>query len=258
MSLPLFFSPGYVSGQQEVVLDEDNSRHIVQVLRMKPGESLRLTDGKGTLLTAEILDDHKKKCRVAIRSTITVPAPVKKVAIGISPLKNASRFEWFIEKATEIGVSGVIPLLCERTERATSRMDRLQQIAVSAMLQSQQSWLPWLPDPMPVSELMRNSGTGSAGLPVFQEKYIAHCLESPRPTASLAAMAHPTVAASPDGSSSGAEASSTLILIGPEGDFSRDEVDMALTAGFIPVTLGSNRLRTETAGVAAAVLLCVG
>lgn len=216
-------------------MDEESSRHVVQVLRMKPGESLRLTDGKGALLTAEIIDDHKKKCRVTIRSATIEPSPEKRVTIAISPLKNASRFEWFVEKATEIGVSAIIPLLCERTERPSIRHDRLLQIAVSAMLQSQQAWLPELSEPTSLSDLL-----GSTSI---SPRYIAHCLEAPRPTAGLAEVS---------------SALSSLILIGPEGDFSVKEVENALAAGFVPVTLGSKRLRTETAGVVAATLLCIG
>jgi 16S rRNA (uracil1498-N3)-methyltransferase len=237
MALPFFYIEVYDPATPDLILDEDNSRHIVQVLRMKPGESLQLTDGKGALLTAAIIDDHKKKCRVAIRSAVSLPPPEKKVTIAISPLKNTSRFEWFLEKATEIGVSTIVPLFCERTERTSIRLDRLQQIAVSAMLQSQQGWLPQLTDPTTLAELIR-SGSG-------QTRYIAHCLESPRPTTSLGALTHQTTP-------------SSLILIGPEGDFSPNEVELALAQGFIPVTLGPHRLRTETAGVVAATLLCIG
>jgi 16S rRNA (uracil1498-N3)-methyltransferase len=127
-------------------------------------------------------------------------------------------------------------------------MDRLRQIAVSAMLQSQQSWLPLLSDPTPLFDLIR-SGAG-------QTRYIAHCLENPRPTESLAILARQTAPSSP--SPQAPEAPSSLILIGPEGDFSPNEVEMALAKDFIPVTLGPNRLRTETAGVVAAALLCIG
>jgi 16S rRNA (uracil1498-N3)-methyltransferase len=235
MSLPFFYIDSYRSDQQEIMLDEDNSRHIVQVLRMRAGEFLRLTDGKGALLTAEIIDDHKKKCRVAIRTSSRQAPPERRVTVAISPLKNASRFEWFIEKATEIGVSTVIPLLCERTERTSIRTGRLQQIAVSALLQSQQVWLPELAGPAVFDDLVRSSSDAV--------RYIAHCLEAPRPTADLAAVRAEAV---------------SLILIGPEGDFSAKEVEDALGAGFIPVTLGPNRLRTETAGLVAATLLCIG
>jgi 16S rRNA (uracil1498-N3)-methyltransferase len=260
MTLPYFYIEAYDPAAPELTLDEDNSRHIVQVLRMRPGESLQLTDGKGTLLTAILVDDHKKKCRVAIRSAVSQPPPEKKLTIAISPLKNVSRFEWFLEKAVEIGVSAVIPLLCERSERTSLRLDRLRQIAISAMLQSQQSRLTQVSDPIPLFGLMRTD----AG----QTRYIAHCLENPRPTESLAflgrqaATALPTRQAAPAlptrQSTQAPEGSFSLILIGPEGDFSPNEVEMALAQGFIPVTLGPHRLRTETAGVVAAALLCIG
>lgn len=233
--LPFFYLSAYEPGAAELTLDEDNSRHIVQVLRMQPGERLQLTDGKGALLTAVITDDHKKKCRVRIESAETQPPPKKNVTIAISLLKNASRFEWFLEKATEIGVSRIIPLLCERTEKQHARPDRLRNILVSAMLQSQQTWLPELPDPLPLASVLES--------PASDQRLIAHCLEHPRPTQSLA---------------STTSASSALILIGPEGDFSPKEIESALNKGFVPVTLGDNRLRTETAGVVAATLLCIG
>ena len=235
MSLPLFYITDYSTGQHEILLDEDNSRHIVQVLRMKPGESLQLTDGKGALLTTSILDDHKKKCRVKVDSAAVLLPREKKVIIAISPLKNASRFEWFLEKATEIGVSIIIPLLSERTERPSIRPHRLQQIAVSALLQSQQVWLPELAPPTAIGDLT----VSSSSIPT---RYIAHCLEDPHPATSLAGVQ---------------SATSSLILIGPEGDFTIKEIENALANGFLPVTLGPNRLRTETAGIVAATLLCI-
>jgi 16S rRNA (uracil1498-N3)-methyltransferase len=238
MALPFFYIPSYDPGNTEITLDEDNSRHIVQVLRMRPGAALQLTDGKGTLLTAAILDDHKKKCRVEIRATNSQPPRERPVSLAISLLKNASRFEWFLEKATEIGVSEIIPLLCEHTERQQARQDRLQNILVSAMLQSQQPWLPVLHPPTPIDQLIAGAR--------HDQRFIAHCLEAPRPTSSL-----------PDALRQTRPASSQLILIGPEGDFSPKEVGSALEGQFIPVTLGNNRLRTETAGVVAATLLCI-
>lgn len=259
MSLPSFYISSYHPGQHEVVLDEDNSRHIVQVLRIRPGESLQLTDGKGALLTAEIIDDHKKKCRVAIRSVLSIPPPATRVTIAISPLKNVSRLEWFLEKATEIGVGVIIPLLCERTERPSIRHDRLQQILVSAMLQSQRAWMPDLQPATSFPEVIRQTSG--------QTRYIAHCLEKPRPTEDLAVITRQTRTTlpitrqtptnPPVQQETPAPAGSSLILIGPEGDFSAKEVENALTAGCIPVTLGPSRLRTETAGVVAAVLLCL-
>lgn len=236
--LPYFYhsSAGVVS--DELTLDEDNSRHIIQVLRMGPGEKLRLTDGKGALLTAAIIDGHKKKCRIRIESAEQTPPRERTVTIAISPLKNASRLEWFLEKATEIGVSTIIPLLSERTERQHTRPDRWQNILVSALLQSRQTWLPHVPEPMPFAGLIASA--------TADHRLVAHCLEAPRPTGSLAALVRTQ------------QPASSLILIGPEGDFTQKEVEGALAGGFIPVTLGENRLRTETAGVVAATLLCIG
>jgi 16S rRNA (uracil1498-N3)-methyltransferase len=241
--LPYFFHSSAGAAGDELVLDEDNSRHIVQVLRMKPGEGLRLTDGKGALLTATIMDDHKKKCRVRIEFVAHEAPSEREIAIAISPLKNASRFEWFLEKAAEIGVRVIVPLLAERTERQHHRPDRWKNILISALLQSQQSWMTELAPSMSFAELMTGIKSKNARA---DRRLIAHCLEAPRPTESLAGLVHTQ------------PARSTLILIGPEGDFSQKEVELALAEEFIPVTLGENRLRTETAGVVAASLLCIG
>jgi 16S rRNA (uracil1498-N3)-methyltransferase len=233
MALPFFYLSAYHPGDVEITLDEDNSRHVVQVLRMQKGQQLQLTDGRGWLLTAAVLDDHKKKCVVRVDASAFQPARARKVTVAMSLLKNASRFEWFLEKATEIGVTGIIPLLCERTEKQHFRQDRMQNILVSAMLQSQQTWLPALRTPVPVTQVIRE-GFGEEG-------FIAHCVETER--SSLAAGV--------------SAAASQLILIGPEGDFTRNEIEMALGSGFLPVTLGETRLRTETAGVVAATLMCI-
>ncbi|HET6254253.1 MAG TPA: RsmE family RNA methyltransferase [Puia sp.] len=232
MSLPYFYIPSFNKDQPEIGLDESSSRHIVQVLRMGPGEELQLTDGKGTLITAAIADANRKNCRVTIRAAMVLPPPERRVTVAISPLKNASRFEWFLEKATEIGVSGIIPLLCDRTERQHLRPDRLFNILVSALLQSRQAWLPVLRPATAFGETLDDPG--------FERRLIAWLGEAGNTE-------YPT----PD-------IRSTLILIGPEGDFTAGEAAIALNSGYIPVTLGKNRLRTETAGVVAATLLCIG
>src|SRR4051794_22356249 len=123
MDLPIFFIEAFPS-QHIFTLDEETSKHIVQVLRMKPSEGLQLTDGAGNLWTGEILDDHKKKCTVKIISSEAAPKKTQEISIGISLLKNASRFEWFLEKVTEIGVTEIIPLICERTEKQHFRFER--------------------------------------------------------------------------------------------------------------------------------------
>lgn len=229
------------SGLPEIILDEDNSRHIVQVLRMKVGEQLQLTDGRGSLLTTMITDDHKKKCRVKTIAATFQPARERIFTLAVSLLKNASRFEWLLEKATEIGVGEIFPLIGERTEKQHFRQDRMQNILVSAMLQSQQTWLPVLHPPTPFPELIQQAG--------HDQRFIAHCLEEGR----IALPAALKDASLPAHSSPFTQ----IMLIGPEGDFSKKEIDLALAHHFIPVTLGETRLRTETAGIVAASLLCI-
>jgi 16S rRNA (uracil1498-N3)-methyltransferase len=237
MQLPFFYIKEYDPSQKEITLEEDTSRHIVQVLRMKPGDKINLTDGQGNLLTASIADDHKKHCRVNIEATLYQQPATQKTAIAISLVKNSGRFEWFLEKATEIGIREIIPLICERTEKQKFRHDRMQGICTNAMLQSQQCWLPVLHEPIAYELLFRQEEI--AGI---AQKFIAHCIEDEKHA--LASMINKTN-------------SSCIILIGPEGDFSKKEIDLAVQQHFIPVSLGETRLRTETAGVAAAVLLAL-
>lgn len=238
MSLSYFYIEQADPSADEIKLDEDTSYHIVQVLRMKPGELLQLTDGKGNLLTGSIIDYHKKQCRIRIGEKRYLVAGTRKVGIAISLIKNASRFEWFLEKATEIGVSEIIPLLCERTVREKFRFDRMKGICISAMLQSQQTWLPLLHEPVSFDQLFRQEEIGS-----YQQKFIAHCGDGDKQ--SLAVL--------PDRSPV-----SEIILVGPEGDFSPKEIELAAQMNFTAVTLGETRLRTETAGVVAATLLKLG
>ena len=238
MALPFFYTGDYDGSSDGIVLGEDTSRHMVQVLRMKRGEKLNLTDGKGNLLTCVINEDHKKHCTVSVESKIQNPKSKKNVAIGISLLKNANRFEWFLEKATELGVDEIIPLVCERTEKEKFRHDRLLTILVSAMIQSQQCWLPVLHEPIAYELLFRQEEVVN-----ISQKLIAHCAEEEK--ANLADLVNETHL-------------SQILLIGPEGDFTREEIELALRHHFIPVALGQTRLRAETAGVVAAVILKIG
>jgi 16S rRNA (uracil1498-N3)-methyltransferase len=235
MSLPIFYIESAAAIQEIMTLPEEASKHIVQVLRMQVGEQVLLTEGMGNLLTAEIVEDHKKRCIVRITAVKNTPPAARHITVAISLLKNASRFEWFLEKATEIGVQSIIPLLCERTEREYFRYDRMKGILTSAMLQSQQSWLPVLHQPIGYEQLFRQEDI--AGI---SQKFIAHCIEEER------SELHKQVNAS---------LPSQIILIGPEGDFTPPEIALALEYQFVPVTLGDNRLRTETAGIVAATLL---
>lgn len=231
MTLPLF----YVSEIEPVVtLDEPTSKHIIGVLRMKPGDELMLTNGKGSKATGTITDGNRKRCTVQVLHSEKEETQPPQIAVAVSVIKNASRFEWLLEKATEIGVNKIIPLVCERTERQTFRFDRMHGILVSAMLQSQQSWLPVLHGPTPFEKLISEA--------TQQARFIAHCLPEEKSQLSEA-------------NSRFTVDDSRLILIGPEGDFTEKEIVLALQNNFTPVALGHTRLRTETAGMVAAALL---
>jgi 16S rRNA (uracil1498-N3)-methyltransferase len=235
MALPFFYKEYITPSSKEIILDEPTSKHIVQVLRMQNGEQLQLTNGKGIVFTTEIIDNNRKKCRLTILKTSNIQLPTSNITIAISPIKNTTRFEWFLEKATEIGINEIIPLICERTEKTSFKVERMNNILISAMLQSQQCWLPHLHEPIRFDDLV---------IWRFEncEKYIAHC-ENEENKKSL----HRQITKSPN----------QFICIGPEGDFTKAEIELALTNNFIPVSLGKTRLRTETAGIVAATLLCV-
>ena len=232
MAFPFFYFTG-ATGDTNLILDEETSKHVIQVLRMKEGESLNLTDGKGLLLTTQITDGNRKRCGVVVRERVSVPVAEKKAVIAISLLKNSKRFEWFLEKATELGIYRIIPLLCQRTEKEKFREERLQQILVSAMLQSQQAWLPLMGEPVPYAQIFEDPMVKN-----IPDKFIAHCEDTERKSLKDAAMQ-----------------GDKIILIGPEGDFSHEEIDLALRHNFKPVILGPTRLRTETAGLYAAVIM---
>ena len=238
MALPFFFTEVVSSINNIIVLTEENSRHIVQVLRMAEGRQINITDGLGTICTAEIVEANKKKCTVKTLDTLKQIAPAKKVCIAISPVKNSSRFEWFLEKATEIGVTEIVPLICERTEKQYLKHDRLRGILISAMLQSQQAWLPVLCEPVKFEKFVEENKSNN--------KFIAHCDEQNK-------ISFKEIT----GQLSNQLINQSTILIGPEGDFTKDEIDFALQSNFTPVALGNTRLRTETAAVVAATLLCV-
>jgi 16S rRNA (uracil1498-N3)-methyltransferase len=238
MPLPYFFVEQLVPPGQSLVLNEEQSKHIVQVLRIQKQEEILLTDGKGIKAQTIVTDDHRKRCEVKIISVEKEEEQISKVSIGISLIKNAARFEWFLEKATEIGVHEIIPLICERTEKEKFRLERMQNILISAMLQSQQCWLPVLHSPTLFEKVIENNKDG--------EKFIAHCLHAQKQQLSF--LVH---------HSSFTIYHSSLILIGPEGDFTEKEIQFALDKNFKPVALGNTRLRTETAGLVAAAILCM-
>ncbi|RFM26712.1 RsmE family RNA methyltransferase [Deminuibacter soli] len=231
MSLAYFYEPDITPTSTLHVLSEESSKHAIQVLRMRAGTALQLTDGKGHLYTAGIQEVSKKSCTVKITGLQQQPRAVnRKVRMAVSLLKNAGRYEWFLEKATEMGVQQIIPLLSERTERQHFRFDRMQSILVSAMLQSQQAWLPEMPEPLSFEKVLAIQAT---------QKLVAHCEMDGHKQPLNKITLHDDV----------------LLLIGPEGDFSTNEITQALQQSFAPVSLGNTRLRTETAAVVAAALL---
>jgi 16S rRNA (uracil1498-N3)-methyltransferase len=230
MSAPFFYEPDLNTNSSHFTLSEETSKHCIQVLRMKNGEALQLTNGQGLLCTATIGSEDKKKAVAIITKTEQTAAPAKQICIAISLLKNTSRFEWFLEKATEIGITHIQPLLCTRTEHTRFKTERMQGILAAAMLQSQQTWLPVLGEPIALEKYTADS--------TWQQKLIAHCEENTKQFISELPVS-----------------SSTEILIGPEGDFTPAEIESAVQKGYLPVSLGETRLRTETAGIVATTLL---
>lgn len=229
MSHSLFFTDTYASSGQEIILTEEDSRHLVQVLRKPAGERIWLTDGAGRLMEAEISEAHKKRCVVTVISLDSAPRDPIALTIAISLIKNTGRFEWFLEKAAELGTAEIIPMICERTEKQQMRHDRLVSICRSAMLQSGQRWLPKIHPVTRCTDLIEKEYPG--------RRFIAHCYPAEKVSLQERFLAAP---------------GSCIVLIGPEGDFSPAELAAASKHNYEAVSLGSTRLRTETAGIYAA------
>lgn len=222
----IFYTPE-LSGNT-YTLDETESKHCIRVLRLEKGDEITLVDGRGGLFTAEIEDPNPKRCVVkVIQEQLDFGKRIFHVHVAIAPTKNIERIEWFLEKATEIGIDRVTPLLCRYSERKEIKNERLEKVMVSAMKQSLKAYLPQLDELTKFNEFIR--------LPFSGQKFIAHCEEQHRE------LLKNTIK----------HGENYLILIGPEGDFSAEEIRMAIDAGFVPVSLGDSRLRTETAGVVA-------
>ncbi|MEL6831791.1 MAG: RsmE family RNA methyltransferase [Bacteroidota bacterium] len=225
--MQLFFVPDLKEGLFELPAEE--ARHAVQVLRKRSGEMLDIVDGKGGWYQAEIVETSKRSCTVNAKCTRREDQRAAyKLTLAVSPTKSNDRFEWFLEKATEIGVDQIIPLQCKRTERPKIRLDRYEKVLVSAMKQSLQAWKPTLLPFTPVKDVLSTITTETSA-------YIGWCDDS---------INSPLT----DNFHSSAD---VLVLIGPEGDFTVEEVEAARNAGCLPVILGPNRLRTETAAVVA-------
>ncbi|HCY41643.1 MAG TPA: 16S rRNA (uracil(1498)-N(3))-methyltransferase [Prolixibacteraceae bacterium] len=222
----IFYTPE-LSGNT-YILNESESKHCVRVLRLEQGDEITLVDGRGGFFTAEISDPNPKRCAVnVIKAELNFGFRNFQVHLAIAPTKNIERIEWFLEKATEIGVNRITPLLCRHSERKEIKHERLEKVMVSAMKQSLKAYLPQLDELTRFSDLLAQPFDG--------QRFIAHCDDQHRDL--LKNLVVPN--------------QKYLILIGPEGDFSAEEIELAIKAGFKPVSLGDSRLRTETAGVVA-------
>jgi len=226
--MQLFYNAHITQDTKQITFDKTESRHIIRVLRKKLGDQLFITNGKGILFTSEISIADDKKCLVNIISVNEKPKPWNYyLHIAMAPTKNIDRFEWFLEKATEIGIDEITPILCERSERKIIKSERLEKIIESAMKQSLKFHLPKLNPLISFDDFVNKDFKG--------DLFIAHCEKTSRKN--LIKNLTPN--------------NRTTVLIGPEGDFSFLEIEKALELNYIPVTLGESRLRTETAGVVA-------
>ena len=224
----LFFDPDLHADTS--MLSEEEAHHAVHVLRLQAGDRIGLLNGRGARASAEIVTIDKKQCRVRIIGLEQGP-PERSgtIHLAVAPTKQMERFEWCVEKCTEIGVDRITPLLTFRTERSRIRKDRLERIAIAAMKQSQRSWSPTMDDPMDIAALLRQARPS--------QRYFGWCTGDHQ---ALTALRRP---------------GDVLLLIGPEGDFTAEEADLLRTNGSAAVSLGRARLRTETAAVVGCTLL---
>ena len=226
--MQLFYTPDINPSHPNYILSEEESKHGIRVLRLEAGDEVQLIDGKGGLYHASILDAHPKRTVLQINS---VEQAFNKrnhyLHIAIAPTKNIERIEWFLEKATEIGIDEITPIICQRSERKDVKIERLDKIITAAMKQSLKAYHPVLNEVVSYNQLPAKPFDG--------QKFIAHCEKSEK--------ANLRDALVPQGN--------YLILIGPEGDFTANEIDEALQNGFKAITLGESRLRTETAALEA-------
>ena len=222
------------TGGGMVYLDEGESAHCVRVLRHRTGDEISVVDGTGNMYRCRLEDDSPKAASAAILETFPGwGSHPYRLDMAVCPTKNNDRFEWFVEKATELGVDTIIPLIGERSERKVFKSDRSRKIVLSAMKQSLKSSLPEVSEPVAVKDFIAGCTDGI--------RIICYCFDNPDiPRRSVSDV----LAGAPEGSR-------ITVMIGPEGDFSPQEAELALAGGFVPVHLGPSRLRTETAAVTA-------
>tara|TARA_R110000751_G_scaffold2470_3_gene12996 strand:- start:4381 stop:5085 length:705 start_codon:yes stop_codon:yes gene_type:complete len=225
--MQLFYNPDIVPDTNQFSFPKDESRHIVKVLRKKTGDLLNITNGKGYLFEAELTIADQKNCVVNILNTTHQAPKNYQLHLAVAPTKMNDRYEWFLEKATEIGVTSITPIICDHSERKVVKIERFDKIIQSAMKQSLSCYYPILNAPITFKDYINQDFDG--------DTYIAHCEETDKKSLKSQVLPNKKI----------------TILIGPEGDFSVKEIKMAIQNKFIPVTLGETRLRTETAAIVA-------
>ncbi|SKC00344.1 16S rRNA (uracil1498-N3)-methyltransferase [Sphingobacterium nematocida] len=225
----LFYTPEIEPHHVSFLLSEEESKHAVRVLRLQPGDCIYLVDGTGGFYKTEIIDAHPKRTSLRVLEVQTAYGTASyRLHMAVAPTKNMDRLEWFLEKATEIGIQEFTPIICEHSERKEVKVERLAKVAISAMKQSLKAYLPKINPAISFSKFI-SQVEDFGGF-----KGLAHCVDSEKKYISTAFT----------------KQSNYLLLIGPEGDFSEKEISQALDAGFIPISLGDARLRTETAALA--------
>ncbi|MBC7641956.1 MAG: 16S rRNA (uracil(1498)-N(3))-methyltransferase [Flavobacterium sp.] len=225
--MQLFYNPTISSTDETFFFDKEESKHIIKVLRKKDTDILMVTNGLGLLFVTQIILASDTKCTVKIIEIKHQEKPQFQLHLAVAPTKLNDRFEWFLEKATEIGVTEITPIICENSERKFIKTDRFEKIIQTAMKQSNQCFLPKLNEPETFGTFVAKQYNG--------QKLIAHCEETNKKSLKEVLKTNESV----------------LVLIGPEGDFSSNEIKKAIENKFIPVTLGQTRLRTETAAIVA-------
>lgn len=225
--MQLFYKPDISGTTKQFLFDREESKHIVKVLRKKKGDSLHITNGNGWLFEAEVILADIRNCTVKIIKAELQPTKNYSLHLAVAPTKMNDRYEWFLEKATEIGIDSITPIICDRSERKIIKPERFEKILQSAMKQSLSCYLPKLNPAIALGDFLQAGFDG--------QLFIAHCEETERH--SLKERIKP--------------GSPITILIGPEGDFSAKEIAGAIKKGFMPVILGNTRLRTETAAIVA-------
>lgn len=209
------------------ILCEDESRHCVSVMRHRVGDEVFVTDGNGILYHCTIVEANSKKCVLNVVEQKQQPSPKHHLHMAVAPTKNTDRFEWFVEKAVEMGVGEITPIICDHSERNHLRLDRLERLVVAACKQSLKFYKPRINEPQKASELIVNA--------TENQKFILHCEHEQKQHLFNVVNV----------------GKSSLVLIGPEGDFSKEEIAQARSCGFVEATLGDERLRTETAAMVA-------